>query len=1224
MSSPAENARAEVTKIVERIRRSAEQRARGVRITVATRTLLLPLTGLTDYTALRRQLEEISQDLRALADITSDALAEVDESELRRAEQELFSEVWWGQRQRMIASAAAPDEAWVRTFAEALLADQYDICRRLTTPGRSAVPSDPVLLGDAQAAASGLVRGRLDRVVPLLRSLLDGPCAPALHRPSRVAVMTLLVRSLLSCETDRAEARRRLDVFFTTESGLLDDERAALHLVQGEHLLAETKTSAARTAFEIAARLAPDDPQPRVGLGMVAEATGDWFKAQDCYDAAAAVAAAGHRFGRRFAPTPGNLCWRVSRRLHLAGRLEPALTAVEESLRRGLSGGDRSPEYRALTLKGRLLRDLRRPREAAAAYYQAALRYQDADDYEGARSCLEKACEDDDETPVYHWLLAEVLRALARSMPATKRPELLKRARDTWRQGSRAGRPGPEESWAYITVGLIKYAVRELEGEARTGGWEAAVKTQHALLLDPQYGPSWSFLATIHNRLGNSRTALLACDRALALNRDDEMADQERVTALLQLGRLKAAGEALERQRRKGPSSTEVYYLLLRGEPESALRVLDALPVDDEPRYRMARALCLQRAGRDDEAHTEAEWLWTNPDFDSVPFDQESIRALAGYVLGRYDDAEAICERMLTADVDGMTLAVLGLARMGRADEARSDLRRGRADVLSGVATTRDFGDMAVVTETMLPELVRRLERERSAGAGAVRDVLAEAVLVAQERRQSLADEAPTAAEELREALVDGRDADRDEVRRRACHGGLGLLALTNGPEAEALGHFRPLIEADRPEGRAALGAVARALQDAADDLVGGGEVAQARDGYSKLLAEVEAAGERSRTTRVAALRAGLRWRAALASVELGDVPRAVHLLAGSRLDDLDGVETSTLQQLGQRFVRDVGSYWRLVDGLAEIRAHESITSATAAQIDVLSAALHLDLVFQLRRSDADPAATFPLTNPVVVRLGGPGPDLDAAQRLLHEMRRRIDQLMGVTVPGIKVVAGSAGYEVSFEGVPVLRGDPGVSLDGVVARLEGFVVANLARLFGPDDVVNWAATAGGELGPQARALLGDSEFRLAVHRVLQFLLREGVPLTDRAHVLDVVSAAVAQSRCDAARALRTARAALVPAPEGPVRDLPAELATALEAGLVPGLADPGLGLPLPAGWQLDRPSASALTQKLWAWWREGDNAAVVVAVPELRPVVWRLLALGGERPTVLTREELHR
>ncbi|WP_199511316.1 tetratricopeptide repeat protein [Nucisporomicrobium flavum] len=1252
-----DDVRSDVHDIVERMRRTAEARARGLRHTVATRALLLPLTGATDYGSLRRQLDDLSQELEALTSITSAARAELEGVESRRAEEMRFSDVWWDQRQEMIRSAGSPQpqgRIWVRTFVEAMLARQYPICRRLTTPGESAVPADAALVGDAAAAIAGLSRGRLERAVPLLQSLVAGPWAAGVSRPHRLSLVCLLVRSLLSGKTDRVQARRFLDAALATVAGASGTDRdarqATLRALEGELLLAEGDPAAARAAFEAATRLVPDDPLAWVGLGLVAERTADWFRAQECYDTAASCTPPGYRFGRLFEPAPGNLYWRLSRRLVRLGRHEEALEALDEALRRGVSGGDQFRESRALTLRAETLLELGRPVPAAEAFHRAGLRFQSEGDYESARDCLVRACDGDPGKPVYRWSLAEVLRIVALGLPANDRSGLLDRAAERWEEGAGLGEPGPGEAWAYVTLGLIRHARRELEGDERRGSWEAAIATQHALVLDARYGPGWAFLAMIHNWLDNSRTALVACDNALELDPGDEVALQEHVTALLQLGRFRAAGEALDRQHARpgaaARSFQDAYYLLLSGDPDGALRVLAAQSTDEEPAYRMARALCLQRAGRDDEAREEATWYWEQVDRASIATDADaqSMLALAAYLLGHHDEAEEIYEEQLRSDREGSTLAALGLVRLARGDPRRSDAEVGRENVLAGMAGMRDAGDVVIVADILLPELVRRLERDPAADAGPARALLDEVARLADRRRETLADDDREPEQELQEALDDARDDGRDGVRRRACHGALGLLALSRKKEQEALTHFGEVAHADAPEGRAGLLAAVRALQDAADGLVAEGVVAQARDWYDVLMRQADALAEGRRESAdaaVAELRAGLRWRAVLAAVELGQTAQATALAASFPRAERDAVDVAGLKRIGQTFVRDVDGYWRQVDGLAEIRAHDTVPRETAEQVDVLRAALRLDGVYQLRRSDADPAATFPLTNPVMVRLGerAAGPGAPDVQPLLHAMRKRVERAMGITVSGIKVVPGPdlapETYEVCFEGVPVrsgrLAGGDAAGLDGVVADVEAFVVANLARLFGPDDLLNWAAAADGGLGDASRDLLEDREFRLAVHRVLRHLLWEGVPLTARAKVLETVSTAVAETRCKAMPALEAARARLVHflpdhAAERKGRELPADLAADLAAGLVAGAADTGTGTPQPSAWQRDRPDALAVTERLREWWHGGGDPSepVVVDQPELRPIVWRLLAACGERPTVLARGELRR
>ncbi len=1238
--------RDDVTAIVARLREALDAQRFPLGVRTAARAWLLPLGRTADYGVLRTQLESVSDELGALLSIVRQAESELDRVEGERAEETRFGEVWWQQRQRTMQSAATAEDraaAWRRVFVEALVAERYDVCRMLASPELSIVPGDTVLVGDAQVGAAALARRRLGAAAPMLRAILDGARPGTLPGPQRTALECLLTRALLGCRPDRQEALYRLRNAAAALAPDAGAERALLAAARGECALADGDLLEAKTAFESAVVAAPDEPAGYVGLGLVEEREQAWFRAKDYYDRAAAKAPEGYVFGRLFAPAPGNLYWRVARRLRRLRRPAEALAAVEEALERGLSEEDPFGPSRALADRAHLLVMVGRRDAAAASFYEAGSRYQRSGDEETAREHLEQACQLGPDVPAHHWALSESLRSLAYKVEGDARRSLLGQALRRWREGERSGQPDAGQSWAYVTLALTTSALAEDGPDRRDADWAAAATIQRALLLDDTYSRGWAFLGMQHNAVGTARTALAACDRALALDPYDELAATQRVVALVAVGRIGEAREALD-----GPGGgldpawvryEQAYVSLVAGDPGAALKALEATPTEDESAHRWLRAACLLHAGRDAEFVQDMRWLWEHRDEAVDSAGPDSRVAWAAYALGDYDTAEALCREQLGSPPDPSVVCDLGTILLARGDEARDDLRTGAGLLDDGVAAFTKVDDLILLVDAFLPELDRRAAG--TAHAAFVRRTVARVTASARRRRAELADGAYTAVDELAAVLEGAGDGS---AVRRAARGALGLLAGAAGRWEEAAQQFRALADAGEADGHLGLLNAVRGGRSAADEDAGAGRTERAGTAYAGLLAELDAAtpGPADDRRRRESVRAGLLYRAGLCAAALGDGAAAGDLLVRAASLDVDPDEGLDMPAVARIFVLDVASYWRQVDALSAARDVAGLRPEARGRLGTLLASTTLDRVYGTRRSDADSTATFPLTNPIVVELGAGlvGPDTSERwvlfQTLLPGMRDRVERTTGIRPPGIKVRSGpglaATDYRITFQDVPVRCGrvdagpgpdDEQRGLTHVVEELESFVRANLARLFGPDDLMTWAPDDG--LDDAARECLADRESRLVVHRTLRLLVREGVPLTRRAEILNAVAAAMPAAGGDVLRTLRSVRARLAPALP-PARDdghatLPADLEAALAAGLTAesGGVATGRTVDTILTWQLPWADAQALTTRLQD--RQADGP-VVVRDADLRPFVWRLLAAGPYGRAVLAEDEV--
>src|SRR5215467_5703724 len=108
----------------------------GGAVAAAVRKLVQPLHKAADYGSLHKNLVELQRDLSTILATLEKADKKLDRLEKKRADAERFGPVWWRQRQRRISDQPSPEQRadqWVKVFAEALLAERFDVCTRLAS-----------------------------------------------------------------------------------------------------------------------------------------------------------------------------------------------------------------------------------------------------------------------------------------------------------------------------------------------------------------------------------------------------------------------------------------------------------------------------------------------------------------------------------------------------------------------------------------------------------------------------------------------------------------------------------------------------------------------------------------------------------------------------------------------------------------------------------------------------------------------------------------------------------------------------------------------------------------------------------------------------------------------------------------------------------------------------------------------------------------------------------
>ena len=711
-----------------------------------------------------------------------------------------------------------------------------------------------------------------------------------------------------------------------------------------------------------------------------------------------------------------------------------------------------------------------------------------------------------------------------------------------------------------------------------------------------------------------------------------------------------------------------MYVLLVARQPDEAFGLLSDLPLENDAVLRWYRAGCNKCRNRDGEEVEDLRWIWEHRDEEDLALGPGNL-AWAAYRLGYYDQAEERYWQILDirdqSVLDPDAACDLGQLFLERGDTARQDLANGEALLKAGVDQHR-LADLGLFEDIELPQLQRRVAGQPHADrVGAiVGDVLA----ALRKRRAALADPSVTAEAEMRWALdayLAGQpviltaekpgDAPADptaedgawrSARRQAAHAALGRMAMTEKRWPDAAEAYVALGQDGLPEA-AAVGftrAVA-AMRAKADKMAVSGDLDAAGAQYARLAEQVAAEAPDEHE-----LQAWLLCRVAMAGAASADggtarnsFETAAGLLAERSADRGADEAGNGPQELARIFASSVPAFWAQTDALTSVRDDPALTERARALVKDILAALSLDETYKMRSSDVDSAATFPLTNVVVLSLGTGLTPEDTSEHwplrgtLLAGMRAHIEQVYGIRIPGVSIQQNAdlapAGFEIRLDGIVVRSGEvpdvdssPGQPppLDGVVASLQNVLVGNLGRLLGPDDLITWAASSptaapGDSVGQE---VLADAETRLRVQRVLRLLLRERVPVTDRQAVLGATAAAVTGG-ADTLTALDSVRSRLAPALPGAepgtrLEPLPQELESAVAQGV---RADHPAGTGGPA-WQAPRAEADRLVGQL----REHlsslpADTAVSVRDPDVRSFVVRLLSGALFRRPVLTDAE---
>jgi tetratricopeptide (TPR) repeat protein len=1135
-----------------------------------------PLTPRGALARVVQELEEGRAALEALLDARDGPFAAT--PEMPMLEQ-------WGEGTTVLAGhgpPAPPELArktwaqWRRTFAAAFLQWRLPELSRLIIqisfplPGGGGTDRESEVFRGAVVEPAG--RPGLHAVVHLLEATEEDGVTPLLDRELRSGLLVLKGRILLALGEGEAAVPTLLSaVEMAPKDGrplaalgdyfrlLGSDEPTgeargwveSFGRWSGTRPPGERNRDAAVSLYERATALAPGAPDPWVGWGRLLEEEGNWDDADDRYSQAIRLArdeGGVERLGALFPSLGGGLHLQHARMLRREGDDAGALEALDRALH-----GDPSPYQRRIgeRLRGEILEALGRSQEAAAAYYRSASEFLQGGDARLSTDLFRRSLKLDPEHLLTYWSLADALRIVSfRQPPENVDAGMLLEALGVWQAGASIRLPQAEDAWGWAVLAGIHEQRARLPGEDPWAAtWEAVLSLERALALRPGDTFRLTDLARCYRTLRLPGASLDAAGRAMAAAGDNASVLEERIITLTNNAWFDEALELLDRREalEPGPWNDAVrgFIVAWRGEFRRALELVDR--VQEEPGeetfwMQEVRALCRRELGEREEADRLYRGILDRYDPDDR--ENQASFAWAAYQLGEYDRAVPLFQGLLSDRLS----APRAHRNLGLTFLRRGDLERAQREFQQGLpeANRWDLLDLATYELGQV---------ERAAAASGEGEALLDFIRELREEvraRVALLEAPPSAEAELLGVVVDadGREGEEGRTPRVAARAGLARILGAERRWREAGEVLAFVVDGSGeafPEAAAALvtaveGMEGEAMEQAAEDP--GAALALLRE--TLVLAE-------GRAPAPVLLR--LQARAVVAALLAGDAEAAHRHLRGAAAvsaREAEGDLAEALVEAGAALIHTPRGYWtvdRGVAGLGELPA-----TVREGLRDTLGRLLGLDPT----------AETVSVVTPVAVELAwdlvphDTGPDWPLLKRHIPEMRERIRDDLGVTVPGVRFRSNEGdmpggSYIIMLEEVPLVMGtvhpgmayapvsvrvleelgvpagsiraqphpvsgEPGgwIPLDAVPAvegaglsvwtdplrftvdHVEGVLRGNLGDFLGLQETANLLEEWSGEKGGASlvKSALPSSEDHLPFARLLRALVREGVPIAD--------------------------------------------------------------------------------------------------------------------------------
>jgi tetratricopeptide (TPR) repeat protein len=1140
-------------------------------------------------------IERLTRDLNQIAFVLGETYQGGRQAERAAAAAEPFGAAWMSDLRRRLEQLRRDGsgtwfEVWISAWTDALAALRWSRCDEIA---ELVSPASPYagLRGDLEAVSALLRNDRPLAALPTIGKILAQPSLPVAAATMFRILRTRILRRFAG---DLAKAEQAADEAVGKARGARHSLQALALVARAEVYQDLGRPADAHNALDSAMGTEDATLDLLLARGSLAMAERKFALANELYDAAVM------RFGaeviepRLLREVPGNLLWHWARRLALTDKAG-ALDALDRALESGINGKGEFPAKKAVLEKAQLLEDLGRPNDAAQAYHQAADQYAWSESPK-AEEFFRKAFELAPQVAEYRWSYGEVLRLKAVDSVGRVDPGMMSSAKQALNAGFALAMPDKEHAWAFASDALVT--------DSLGGGDDPALLIERALLLDPDYTVGYWLLSMVLRKQGFVGEALAAAREGHERDRAEFRAVRQLDLALRDRGDFRAALEVIEDYIGAGGNDPEAVIhksgLLLRlKDPTGALEALTEAP-SDSFNAMLRRGTAYALLGDDAASRGCFEEMWNRRDSLDA-----ALAAWAAYRIGLLDEAaEMLAE--VTALVPQVPYGLdLAQVRLVRGDQDRDDVAAGERILMETIDHAPVVDDLQRLTMTEFA-LVRR-DIAGQPHEGPVLAILAAAERQAQDRC----------------AFLRGQSRDPGAPAARLTEARMALSQ--SRPDAAFEIYLDFARQADPPEARLGLITAMTHLIREGDDLLRAGDLPAARAEWNRLMPAVALLPPDEEASQA------LQARLGLAALEL-DGPSDETAIAM-----LGACPEQAIVDALQQFARNVPTLWAHHDGLNKMATADTSSPADRAKFRSAAAAVPLNSVYALSQRLVSGSAALLSVSPIEIVLGAAHAGLINSPEIadgISALRDRLADETGVMIPGAGVRDGIGespeGVKYKIYERPVARLTVPAAVQNmqgaaqtVLTQFERVIRDNLFRLISVDDVdlwrQGWNVFEPLEWGPSWVAADSFSKLRLA--RLLRMLLREGLPISDRASILAGFGAAERGGPSSALETLRSVRRRLYPAILGPDPEI--------EVHAMPKQFEDRVAAGLPSGdwtsWELDRTLASSLARDLRQWHAEQlppGPAAVRVADWHIRPFVWHLMAPVRPRVYVLAEEEL--
>jgi tetratricopeptide (TPR) repeat protein len=1062
--------------------------------------------------------------------IMNSMMAEVMALEERLSKRELYNDAWWQNKKSFLQEAFGdnPDAGkplWLKSYGEALLAGEFDICGKLVQELSSFLPVNSLTFYQANAGTRALQEANYGDALEMLHHLIS-----VTPEPETKALLEIFVGRIYQFLLNW---RRHAHEHFEAARDLAPEAGPPYAALANSFL--EDDSNLACDFAQRAVEQSPKLPDSYVALGRWAENQQYWDEAREHYNRAidtvwdekdphAALT-------KLLAPFSGNLGLALAQRLYKGEEFDLALYTIDHALSLPIGGKESNPSAPAFELKSNILERLAKPAdEVAEACYNAGWRYLYNNEIDKAKELLTKAKESYSSFKVnrdYFLTYCHLADAWRRSSftvdgrPVRGHFEQSRTILDKGlRKGLKVGLPDAYDSWVYTLKALICAGLANFsESGPQALWWEAVTYLERAIFLKQDESYRWAYLGRFYRNLEVETNALQATEMALKYGPEELLPLEERIAISAEVGEFDPALELIDKTRSLAsdlwPDAAKAFILLRKDQPragaehyQEALDLLDkaAKNLPNEFWIRYSRALCYWLLHDLSSAVQDYQFIWDN--YKTAPDYQKNL-CLAALCLHK---VEEYLEIHLGLVDDSFAFqanrVILFLARGNEEDLLARE--EGFSKAVSQAHNPRLLSDLLNFDFLMLETYV-----DQKPHGPAVREILARLREKINDQLGELKKQPPSREKELQRIISQLKDNNETTGWPWiGVHASLGRLYVEQERWSEAAFTYRSLLEYKKefPEAPPRLEEVIYKLFAEGDAFFQEGQVAKAADHLQRVLSPLLDPSNYLR-------QAGLENRLGYACYRSEDIDGArTHFVRAIKFYR-DSGKKSPGQELGRTcasLLQNPRDYWRID---AEWQAHQQAPGTTEELSMDLQAArdtLANFLSDYYRLSSGVSDEMLPEFTPIVMELGeglmaeGQEPLL---QTYLPAMHNRIHEKMGVLIPEATVringTLDSNGYLLMLDELPLKVGkveatdNPWIFL---VDQLEALLLQNLEKYLGIEEVENllsdWEKTEDG--ASLIRSALPDQLSRLRFAHLLRNLVAEKVPVTRWQVILETI------------------------------------------------------------------------------------------------------------------------